>query len=398
MLIYITSELRAAVSIHSEASALFGTDRTVFRLEDKKATDAAKASETLMLIITPATTSGRLQICAELDLDIRTGALTAKRNGISIYDWSCETEAERVFELVPDFPASDRRLPAELIDKLDFEDSETMSVSFGGSKKVSLYRDDGLRLMVEESGREKGFIIGEGENGSLKMLDAGFERFIICHAVGCKDCDAGSEKHEKLIVLNDAFEHFGTVSGSSCFIEDGLLTAIDELGTALGHQSRRRYELCASGLRPIGESERSGETEGEYQNEMAIGEVGFFTHPQRRPDSDAETALALLECLLLGRENEALSLLTSDLKRGLDFDGLCKFFGDFDEARTAPFATEEHLAIVGAVHCGCVKAFGFDFENGLISDVSELDRLCLPHGSRELPATETAVRQQKEPE
>jgi hypothetical protein len=80
-----------------------------------------------------------------------------------------------------------------------------------------------------------------------------------------------------------------------------------------------------------------------------------------------------MECILLGREDGAMALLSPSLAYGLDFEGLYEFFGDFDEARKMPCFAKNGSPVIGAVRENRAKAYAFDFENGLINDISEFE-------------------------
>ena len=226
------------------------------------------------------------------------------------------------------------------------------------------------------------------------MMDVGSEMLLIIHATGCaaKDDPAASElSSERLIVLNGANEIIASVTGERCTVEDGYLVSVTSLGTVLGHEERKRYELAGESIR------RADLASGEAAlASEPTGELGFFTHAPHLPENAREAGLCLLECLLLGREKEALSLLSPALSKGLDFATLEEFFGDFDDALPPPAALEASLlrlsgekekapseggawiehSIVGAVKGFCATAYLIAFENGLIKDISELAPPC----------------------
>lgn len=438
MLIYITSEERAAVSIYMKSGFLAGTDKTVFRIDEPKIGDATDA----VITLTPVDESGRLPICAAIRIGNTEGAgegLAMEASGaygVRKIDWG-RFGAERRLELAVRYPLRPASGQAALLQRLEVEPEhggkgDGEGESEGEGLTLELYRDDGLRLVSRSAERERGYLLCPGRGGALRLLDAGFARFIIVHAKGCPVPDAGEsaqngaangkssesapcfEECERLIVLTLALERFGSVSGDRCFIEDGLLTVTDELGTVLGHQCKRSYELCAEGLKCLGESDSdeffAEQSAADPEESECIGEIGFFTHAARMPQTDKEKALAFLECLLLGRENEAAALLSPALMAGLGYDAIVDFFGDFDEARIAPWQTgsegndpetneskryengksfenasenggnKNGLPIMGAVKGGIARSYAFEFERGLISDISEYDTHDLPPG------------------
>ncbi|MBR5949381.1 MAG: hypothetical protein IKZ82_12165 [Clostridia bacterium] len=373
MQIYITSEIPSAVSIHAERFFRAGTDTTVFRFgtdEFFESTSNGSESASALLLLSPAGSSCK-PICAALTILRRSGELflDAKIEGdyLRVIDWSGEgsenSAVEPILELIPEYPESERILEPCELDMLQVERSSK------DRTELNLYRDCGLRLSVRENGGERGYFLGSGETGSLRLLDVGFERVLIVHASGCGGSSQFKNREsasEKLIIFNESFELIGEIRGGRCFIENGYLVAINELDTVHLHQQRLKYELTIEGLRPFCDDADADEGAG-------IGELGFFTHPARRPESEEETALALMECVLLERKDEAMALLSPALSEGLDFYGLCEFFGDFDEARPAPFAKKSDPPTVGAVVEGRAKAYVFEFEGGLINDISELE-------------------------
>ena len=174
---------------------------------------------------------------------------------------------------------------------------------------------------------------------------------------------------EKLVALNDKIEVAAALAGEICRIENGYLTAIEPLGTVLGHEKRTRYEFFGGSLREL------------------PPETGFFTNRAHMPNSPQETALALMQAVRLGREDEADALLSRELAETLSFAELCDFFGSFADERIAPSGLCEPTAydnstaekiIVGAIKTdagGLVRAekFVFTIENGVVTDVEGED-------------------------
>ena len=301
MQIYITSEIPSAVSIHAERFFRAGTDTTVFRFgtdEFFESTSNGSESASALLLLSPAGSSCK-PICAALTILRRSGELflDAKIEGdyLRVIDWSGEgsenSAVEPILELIPEYPESERILEPCELDMLQVERSSK------DRTELNLYRDCGLRLSVRENGGERGYFLGSGETGSLRLLDVGFERVLIVHASGCGGSSQFKNREsasEKLIIFNESFELIGEIRGGRCFIENGYLVAINELDTVHLHQQRLKYELTIEGLRPFCDDADADEGAG-------IGELGFFTHPARRPESEEETALALMECVLLER-------------------------------------------------------------------------------------------------
>ncbi len=371
MRLFITSASPAAVRILGESFFRVGTDGSIFEFDPAELFGAEKEScfVSAILIVTPISQSGLDPICAELlfspsGMDI---ALASKSTAVRAVDWSIEAEngtaLERVYELIPDCPRRERRLEAKQLDRLEYERGA------GKKAEVFLYRDCGMRLSIRENGKERGFILGSGEDGELRMLDAGFSRLLAAHIKGCADgisTELESAGGERIMLFNEHFELAGEICGDRLSFENGYLVAINELGTVLAHQQKLKYEIGAEGVRVI-----CGELADDSVD--AVGEIGYFTHPKCRASSEEEAALAFMECVLLAREDEAMELLSPALAEGLEFDGLFEFFGDFDEARKAPFCEKNDPPIIGAVREDRARAYAFDFKNGLINNISELE-------------------------
>ena len=245
---------------------------------------------------------------------------------------------------------------------------------------VALFRDGGLRISVEESGQERSWYVCGGTDGKAHVLDVGRERLLVIHASGCRRCENSEAETpvlgfkcgcrcEKLVALNDKIEVAAALAGEICRIENGYLTAIEPLGTVLGHEKRTRYEFFGGSLREL------------------PPETGFFTNRAHMPNSPQETALALMQAVRLGREDEADALLSRELAETLSFAELCDFFGSFADERIAPSGLCEPTAydnstaekiIVGAIKTdanGLVRAekFVFTIENGVVTDVEGED-------------------------
>ena len=375
--IIITSRIPAAVFLCGERFFFGGSDRTVFSLDSPQGGFSAA--------FIPSDPGGEL-LPSSARLGLRSGVFSGKMpappapcRSLRAVRW-----AEDALELIPRFA----RLPSPasapaLLDRLELD-------SFGedGARaEVSLFRDCGLRLAVERGGIETSYALPGGTDGSLSLLDIGSERLILVRAVGCaveKSADRsilfyGSAAQnllspapsERLFALDADFALVAEVEGERCFLADGYLTAVDRLGSVLGHERRRRYELFGREL--------SGEREGMPAPKET--ELGFFTAGRRAPKTHGEAALALLECVRLGREAEAFSLLAPELASGLDFAGLRAFFGEFDEARPDPrrraeFEDAQSKTIAAgtvrnAEGCGEAGCYEFTVENGLIADVTE---------------------------
>lgn len=250
----------------------------------------------------------------------------------------------------------------------------------GRQRRVALFRDGGLRISVDESGQERSWYVCGGTDGKAHVLDVGRERLLVIHASGCRRGENSEAETpllslksdcrcEKLVALNDRIEVAAALAGEICRIENGYLTAVEPLGTVFGHEKRTRYEFFGGSLRKL------------------PPETGFFTNQAHMPNSPQETALALMQAVRLGREDEADALLSRELAETLSFAELCDFFGSFADERIAPSGLCEPTAydnsitekiIVGAIKTdagGLVRAekFVFTIENGVVTNVEGED-------------------------
>ncbi|MFR7609657.1 MAG: hypothetical protein ACLUZ4_02465 [Christensenellaceae bacterium] len=177
----------------------------------------------------------------------------------------------------------------------------------GRQRRVALFRDGGLRISVEESGQERSWYVCGGTDGKAHVLDVGRERLLVIHASGCRRCENSEAETpvlgfkcgcrcEKLVVLNDKIEIAAALAGEICRIENGYLTAIEPLGTVLGHEKRTRYEFFGGSLR-------------ELPPKQAFHKPGAYAElPQ-------ETALALMQAVRLGREDEPMPCCPASLPK-----------------------------------------------------------------------------------
>ncbi len=215
------------------------------------------------------------------------------------------------------------------------------------NRSVELFRDSGIRLTVYEDGRERSFLLCSGTSASMRVLDTGRERLLIVIARDENSLDPA--QRETLIAVDSRFNIIAKLTAERCTIENGYLSAITRLGTALGHEKRIRHEFRAGGLF------------------AHAAEIGFFSRPRTPPGDEHSTALAFMQSLLLGIEKDAMPLLSEELRGELSFAELTEFFGTADECRSAPWRTE--AVEIGLVRDGGVTPFLFEFENGLISNI-----------------------------
>ncbi|MBR4435911.1 MAG: hypothetical protein IKS90_07460 [Clostridia bacterium] len=344
--LHISAQMPCAVGIFSDASCLFGTDKSVFELD---------ADGSILVKISPIVCAGEYvpaETGVRLDIKIENGIKTllldsTYRDNAELIDWGFD-----LYELEPRFLFyRSRPLPPQTLDEAEF-------VSNGNRCELTLFTDNGLLLETRSCGAERTYSLGAGQGGTLRTLDTGKAVILIveCETV-CEDKTMlpRPEKMKRVLIINENFETVGEIRSSNCRFEDGYLISIEPLGTVLGHEARRMYELTENGAAELSDE----------------AEVGFFSHEKTTPKDGVETAVAFLECLLLGREDECLSLISQGLANRTDYDTICEFFGDFDRCKKTPFCSQNGAVTVGTVSDETARAYVFDVENGLIRDVSE---------------------------
>lgn len=221
----------------------------------------------------------------------------------------------------------------------------------GRSFQLTLYYENGIKLSIEEEGRALGgYALGEGEGGSLAVVELGGANYIAARI--------RSKRGERLLLLNDAMEEALDLSAKSVRIENGVVEAIDPLGTLLGHERRTCYRY------------ESGE------GFLALpAETGFFTCPPRAPRGALERAIAFAEAVREGFEAEAVSYLSDDLAASISFDALRDFLGTFTAAR--PPISDGSGCFLGLIavedgNLSCARLYEFEFaEDGRIENITE---------------------------
>ena len=217
--------------------------------------------------------------------------------------------------------------------------------------QLTLYYETGLKLSIEESNRALGgYALGEGESGSLDVLEFGGVPYVAAHTQG--------KYGERLLLLSAAMEEALDVSAQTVRIEAGSVEAIDPLGTLLGHERRIRYEY---------------EKGGGFVPSPA--ETGFFTRAPRAPRGTLERAIAFAEAVREGFEAEAMSYLADDLAASISFDALREFLGTFTAAR--PPISDGSGRFLGLIaqedgNLSCARLYEFEFaEDGRIENITE---------------------------
>ncbi|MEL7609956.1 MAG: hypothetical protein AAGU74_10655 [Bacillota bacterium] len=214
---------------------------------------------------------------------------------------------------------------------------------------ITLYYENGLRLSAEEQGRViAGYSLGDGTGGTLSLLDVGDDNLLLVRI--------GTRRGERMLALDFNLSPLLEIEGDTVYVDEGCPSAVKRLDTLLKHEERTRYEY----------------RDGQF---LALSpEIGFFTHPPERPGDNLSLAIAFCEAVRENQREEALSYLASDLVNTLNFDDIRSFFGDFSCCR--PTFSDRSGKLLGLIYQSgeqlkSAQLFSFEFENGLISDVSE---------------------------
>ncbi|MBO4848041.1 MAG: hypothetical protein J5586_02710 [Clostridia bacterium] len=255
---------------------------------------------------------------------------------LPVVDWGGVAQVE----VKPAYlPSRGYEIP-KLLDTLDLGSRNSRA-------KAELYRDGVLRLNISGQGEAVTLAVGEGESGSLGLLDVGSARLVYVHVA--------KREGERLIMLGPDTETLLDIEGDKATVIDGRPTCIKALGTVRGHERRLMYEYA----------------NGSFGRPRE--EIGFFTRERREPRSDGERALALVEEAGMGLGEEWRSFLTPDLSKELGSEELRSFIGEFAAAKLCPLSAD--VPVVGVMGSGGMimrpRMFSFVFEDGLIEDVRE---------------------------
>lgn len=258
---------------------------------------------------------------------------------VDLYDWGSGVY-EAVLHLPVLYPEAERRFPftvARLPWELPAARERLLAV---------LYHDGGLWLAVENGAHVLcGHpLLGEAEGELYTTM-----RCLVAVTRDGAQQEAlvlGPDRRIRLRLRADRID-----------VADGCITATDTLPTQRAHERRTRYRC----------------RETEWTAEPA--ETGFFTH---EPLPAASLPLALLEALLIGAADEALSYLSPALRDGLDAQALASFIGPFSGIRPFFLARPERPEFgvyepgdAGAARC---RRFAFALDRaGLIDDIAEQD-------------------------
>ena len=228
---------------------------------------------------------------------------------------------------------------------------DTLSFSIGKQRRtLTLYAENGLRLLVEDGGHTRvGISLGNGSGGSLALYAAGGAQFAAVRTV--------SSTGQKLLILDAQLQSALELKAQEILLEEECVYALDSLGTLMGHQQRTRYVF----------------EDGAFSSGAA--ETGFFTRCYDFPKDNRELTTAFCEAVREGFESEAFSYLTEELRRTMDFDDLRDFLGNFSCCR--PPLSDQSGALLGLIACesdriSSARLYEFSFENGRISDISEV--------------------------
>ena len=242
-----------------------------------------------------------------------------------------------------------RRRPA--VRPADFpRQLDQLSFSCGRFRRtLTLYWDEGLKLLIEDEGRSSCISLGRGDYGTLALYTAGTRQFA---AVTTRE---GSASH--LLMLDANAEAALEISASEISLEPDCIAAIDDMGTVMGHQRRRKFVYSA----------------GEFS--AVCPETGFFTRDYVFPASPGMLTRAFAEAVREGFREEALSYLTEDLRENFRFDEIRDFLGNFQSCR--PPLSDKSGALLGLItsegnRVSSARLYEFRFEKGLISDIAEV--------------------------
>lgn len=280
---------------------------------------------------------GRVSIPALHRLRFENGLV--KDCTLKLIDWGDALEA--FIEPLPIMRAPDNA--PRLLDSCGFAYKDSRA-------GAELYLDGGLRIaFAPERGEAFSVPLGEGTGGSLRTVDLGRE--VMLAVLG------ETERGMRLIMLDRNAETLLDEEGSFADISDGSPTIVRSLPSARGLEKRIRFELSPRGFVKSGE------------------ETGFFTHPERPPDTDADRALCFFEELALGFERGWRGLLSGGLS-GTGEEELRGFLGSWSKAAVYPMEEPEGTVTAGLYEDGDTiirpRRFRLVFEDGAISDLFEL--------------------------
>ncbi|MBR5292555.1 MAG: hypothetical protein IKU32_06505 [Clostridia bacterium] len=235
--------------------------------------------------------------------------------------------------------------PADIPRQLD-----QLSFSCGRSRRtLTLYYEGGLRLLIEDEGRSSCISLGQGDYGTLALYTAAGRQFaaVITHE--------GHTAH--LLMLDSNTEAVLEITADEILLEQDCIAAIDNLGTIMGHQRKRKFIYSA----------------GEFSADHP--ETGFFTREYSFPVCKSSLVRAFAEAVREGFREEAMSYLTPDLRQSLPFDEIRDFLGNFQSCR--PPLSDKSGALLGLItsegnRVSSARLYEFQFENGLISDIAEV--------------------------
>ena len=235
--------------------------------------------------------------------------------------------------------------PADFPTQLD-----QLSFSCGRTRRtLTLYREGGIRLLIEDDSRSSCISLGQGDYGTLALYTAASRQFA---AVTTHDKDLSH-----LLLLDSNNDAVLEISANEIFLEQDCIAAIENMNTAMGHQRRTKYVYSA----------------GEFSADCT--ETGFFTRSYVFPNSSATLILAFSEAVREGFEEEALSYLSQGLRQSTSFGEIRDFLGNYHTCR--PPLSDKSGALLGLISMegnklSSARLYEFSFEDGLISDIAEV--------------------------
>lgn len=216
---------------------------------------------------------------------------------------------------------------------------------------LTLYRENGLRLSVEENGEVRCIhVLGEGKTGALNVKEIGGTLYAAAETEG--------EGKKHILLLNGSMESVFEAAAGNIIADSSGIFLIDSLGTLRGHERRTAYLPGEDGtFSPL------------------PPETGFFTHRPKQSADSFERAVSFLEAVREGFAEEALSCLAETLREEISFASLRDFFGDFEEVRP-PLSDRSgrYLGTAKRMEENRLRARLYEFsfaENGLIDNITE---------------------------
>lgn len=191
--------------------------------------------------------------------------------------------------------------------------------------------------------------LGEGRDGTLRMIDFGFGRCITVKLL--------TRDGERICILSRDGGILLDAAGCKADIENGTPTVLTRLITRRGHERRTRWETRSGRFVPIEDG------------------AGFFSHEPFPLENEREIAAALFEETALGLDTGGL--MTPEFRGAAGEGGLHDYAGDFKRVVSYPAEEPPGRATVGLIReeegpIFSPSRFLVSFSDGLVDDVTEL--------------------------